>query len=88
MLSATTFCTFVREFSPLGLRLGVVAEGTVMREPCKNAAFDIEDPTLTVSSVDLTNRLPETTEYDVDLAVSYLVFAPQGDRPSSLRLMD
>ena len=28
MLSATAFCTFVREFSPLGLRAGWVEEGT------------------------------------------------------------
>lgn len=40
----------------------------------------LEDPTLRVSAVNLINRNTESPEFDVDLAVSYLVFAPrEGD---------
>ncbi len=41
-----------------------------------------DDPTLRISALNLTNRHPDTPEYDFDLAVSYLVYARQevGDR--------
>lgn len=36
------------------------------------------DPTLQVSALTLTNRQLETPHFEVDLAVSYLVYAPDG----------
>lgn len=39
------------------------------------------DPTLRVSAIDLTNRHAGGPNYDVDLAVSYLVYAPEHARP-------
>ncbi len=35
------------------------------------------DPTLHLAALHLTNRRPETDVYNTDLAVSYLVYAPQ-----------
>lgn len=42
-------------------------------------AYDLQssDPTLRVSAVNLTNRHPDSPEFDVDVAISYRVFAPQ-----------
>jgi len=36
------------------------------------------DPTLHASAITISNRNEETEHFDVDLAVSYLVFAPRG----------
>lgn len=41
------------------------------------------DPTLHVSAVNLTNRHTDRPDFDVDLAVSYLVYAPQEGRQTS-----
>lgn len=54
-------------------------EGASLREL---AAFihhlQANDPTLRASAINLTNRKSDTPDYDVDLAVSYLVYAPRG----------
>ena len=54
-------------------------EGVRLRE---FAAFihhlHVDDPTLRASAINLTNRKSDMPDYDVDLAVSYLVYAPQG----------
>lgn len=40
-----------------------------------------DDPTLNVSAVNLINRDQETSKFDVDLLVSYLVFSPKSEGP-------
>ena len=39
--------------------------------------LEAADPTLAVSAVNITNRRLEGSDYDVDLAVSYLVYNPR-----------
>ena len=41
------------------------------------------DPTLRISAVSLTNRHSDRPDFDVEVAVSYLVYAPQVDGTNS-----
>ena len=43
------------------------------------------DPALHVSAINLTKRHPDTPHFDLDLAVSYLVYAPQERSQTSTR---
>jgi len=38
-------------------------------------ALGDNDPTLMISAINLVNRQPETAMFDVDVAVSYLMYA-------------
>ena len=65
-----------RDYRRLTTRL--YFEGITLRQLAA-FSYDLQtqDPTLRVSAINLTNRRPETEDYDVDLAVSYLIYAPR-----------
>lgn len=46
-------------------------------------SIQTSDPTLRLSSLHLVNRVRDSGDYDIDLALSYLVYAPQAQATAS-----
>ncbi len=70
MVSVTTFCTFVREFSPLGARVGRIEEGNRPRGACATSF-------LVGAAVQPSIHVTEATQavqitFDVTLTRQYL----------------